>query len=96
MEMGAAGDVEIEAVGALQRHERRVAVAPVGQRLEQGLVRGRIGREDIQRRADRARFRDALPLAQADPFGFPVEEGEPHGIVAAAGEGDRRMLRTPP
>ena len=46
-QMGAAGDVEKQAVGAVERHQRRVAVAPVGEAFEQPAVGLRIGLDDV-------------------------------------------------
>jgi hypothetical protein len=42
-EVGATGDVEEQPIRAIQRHQRRIAVAPVGQAFEQPPVGFRIG-----------------------------------------------------
>jgi len=52
--VGAAGDVEIEPMRRIERHQRREAVAPVGDVVERLAVGDFIGVEHRQFRADRA------------------------------------------
>ena len=46
-QMGAAGDVEKQAVRRIQRHQRREAVAPVGDGVQRRGVGGFIGIEHL-------------------------------------------------
>ena len=67
-QMGAAGDVEEQPVRAVERHQRRVAVAPVGEAFEQPAVGLRIGFDDLDRRdAWRARRRCPCRASAAAP-----------------------------
>jgi hypothetical protein len=51
--MGAAGDIEKQAIWRIERHQRREAVAPVGDVFQCLAVRGLVGVEHRQLRADR-------------------------------------------
>ena len=53
-QMGAAGDVEKQAMRGIERHQRREAVAPVGDVVQQVGVGGFIGIEYPYLRTDRA------------------------------------------
>ena len=53
-QMRAAGDVEEQAVRGIQRHQRREAVAPVGDGVQRLRIRGLVGIEHLYVRADRA------------------------------------------
>ena len=72
--MGAAGDVEKQAVGPVQRHQRGVAVAPVGEAFEQAAVGLRIGFDDVDRRMHGARIGDAHAALQMQRLS-PLVEG---------------------
>jgi len=50
--MGAAGDIEKQAMRGIQRHQRREAVAPVGDGIQRVSVGGFIGIEHKQMRTD--------------------------------------------
>src|ERR1700756_4689361 len=66
--MGAAGDVEIEPVRAIERDQRREAVAPVGDVIKRFGIRRRIGIEYFQMRTDGTgigkRLADREPIAR--------------------------------
>ena len=53
-QMRATGDVEEQAVRGIQRHQRREAVAPVGDGVQCLRIRGLVGIEYLYVRADRA------------------------------------------
>ena len=61
--MGAAGNVQKEPVGAVERHQRRIAVAPVGEAIEQPPVGLGLGFDNFDRGMHGACFRNA----HADP-----------------------------
>ncbi len=80
-QMGAAGDVEIEPMRRIERHQRREAVAPVGDIVERLAVGDFIGVEHRQLRADRT----GIGKRQADResgvhSGF-VERMDQNGVV---------------
>ena len=97
--MGAAGDVEKKPVGRVDRDQRRVAVAPVGQRLEQPAVGLRLGFDHIDRRMHGAGVGDAhagLELQRLSPL---VESRDPLRVAVAMTDDERqprlRLARTP-
>ena len=63
--MGAAGDVEEQATITVQRHQRRVAVAPVGNGFQEALVGIRLGGPGIKVWMAGAGFENKAPPAQA-------------------------------
>ena len=77
-QMRAAGDVEQQAVRRIEPDQRRVAVAPVGDRFEQRDVGARVGLRDRDRRMHRARIRERHAGAQAER-----RRGVVHGARAA-------------
>lgn len=73
-QMGAAGDVEKQAVRPVQRYQRGVAVAPVGKAFEQAPVCFRIGLDNVDRRMHGARIGDAHVAFQVQRLS-PLVEG---------------------
>ena len=74
-QMGAAGDVEEKPVRAVERHQRRVAVAPVGEAFEQPAVGLRIGLDDVDRGMHGARVGNAHAALQLQRLS-PLVEGD--------------------
>ena len=92
-QMGAAGDVEKQAVGAVQRHQRGVAVAPVGKAFEQAAVGLRIGLDDVDRGMHGARIGNAHAALQMKRLS-PLVEGRdalrvPVAMADHTGDGGR-------
>ena len=75
-QMGAAADVEQNAVGRIGGDERRVALAPVGDGIEQARVGGCILRHGDERGMHGARLRQRKASAQAEPFRRGVDRDE--------------------
>ena len=90
--MRAAGDVEKEAVRSVQRHQRRVAVAPVGQRLDQPPVGFRIGLDDLERRIHGAGIGDARSAPEAEQLRLLIQGGDAARVVFLPAEGERLVL----
>ncbi|MCY1240850.1 hypothetical protein D9M72_537180 [compost metagenome] len=63
--MGAAGNVEIKAVFAVERHQRRIAAAPVRKPFQKGAIRHPVGGQHIDIRAHGPRLGNTL--AQLEP-----------------------------
>ena len=67
-QMGAARDVEHQAVGRIEADQRRITVAPVGDAFEQAPVRLLVARRDGQRRIHGARIGERHADPQAEPL----------------------------
>ena len=93
-QMRAAGDVEHQAVRRIEPDQRRVAVAPVGDRFEQLRVGRRIFLHDHEIGMHGARLRQCLP-PQAESFGCRIECDHLFGIAALAGDHQRARIRRP-
>ena len=99
-EMRAAADVEQDAVGRIDGDERRVALAPVGDGVEQARVGGLVLRHGGERGMHGARLRQRQAGAQAEPLRRRIDRDQHVGIAALAdnddGEGGaRRPSRVP-
>ncbi len=70
--MRAAGDVEKQSVRRVEPDQRRVAVAPVGDRVEQPRIGGLVGINDGKRGIHRARIGERHAGAQTELRGFVV------------------------
>ena len=66
-QMGAARDVEHQAVGRIEADQRRITVAPVGDAFKQAPVRLLVARRDGQRRIHGARIGERHADPQAEP-----------------------------
>ncbi len=84
VKMRAAADVEQQAVGRVDRHQRRVAQAPVGDILQQGCVGLGVFLDRLQRRMHGARLRQREAGVQAEPFRRLVDGDDQLGIAALA------------
>ena len=76
-QMRAAGDVEHQPVRRIEPDQRRIAVAPVGDRFEQTPVGLRIGIRDRQARIHRARIGERHAGLEAEPRRGVVQGGDP-------------------
>jgi hypothetical protein len=79
--MDAAADVEEEPVCSFSRHQRRVAVAPVGKTFEQAAIRGRFRLDDLDGRIHGAGIGDTHAALQPKRFSLLVERGDALGVV---------------
>jgi len=80
-QMGAAGDVEIEPMRRIKRHQWRKAVAPVGDVVERLAVGDFVGVEHRQFGADRAGIGERQADREAGVDGKIVERVNQDGIV---------------
>ena len=80
-QMGAAGDVEIEPMRRIERHQRRKAVAPVGDVIERLAVGDLVGVEHRQLGADRAGIGERQADREAGAHGQIVERVNQNGVV---------------
>ena len=92
-EMAGAGDVEQQAARRIERHERREAVAPVGDAAEQLQIRGRVRRHHLQARHHRARIGERLADAQAQRRRLAVERGDGERVALFRRDDERRRVR---
>jgi hypothetical protein len=93
--MRTAGDVEKQPVLAIKRHQRGIAIAPVGHRFQQPQICRRIFLDDIESGTHGTGFCHALTQFQPDLFRHFFERRQPHGILQSSGTDERRRLRTP-
>ena len=93
--MGAAGDIEKQAGAAVDRHQRRIAIAPVGNGGEEAGIRRLVGHGGIERRPDGLGLGQPLHRFQAERLRRLVQRRQPHGILHPAGADQRRRFRTP-
>jgi hypothetical protein len=89
-EMRAAADVEQDAVGRIGGDERRVALTPVGNGLEQARIGRLILRHGGEGGMHGAGLRQRETCAQAEPFGRRVDREEEVEIAALAEDDERR------
>ena len=91
-QMGAAGDVEHEAVGRIEADQRRVAVAPVGDGIEQAAVRRRLAGGDGKAGKHRARIGERHAGPQAEALRRIVHGDDPLRALDRLGD-DERLIR---
>ncbi len=92
-QMRAAADVEQDAVGRIDGDERRVALAPVGDGLEQARVGGLILRHGDERGMHGARLRQREAGAQAEPLRRRVDRDQQVEVAALAVDDEGESLR---
>jgi hypothetical protein len=91
--MRAAGDIQHQAVVAVQCHQRCVTITPVGDSVEQRAVGGGIRLDHVQARTDGTGFRQSLPDPEAESLGCLIQCRDTHGVGDPAGTGQRRIFR---
>ena len=91
-QMGAAGDVEHEAVGRIEADQRRVAIAPVGDGVEQPAVRRLVARGDGEGGMHRARIGERHAEPQAEALRRIVHGHDPLGALDRLDD-DERLIR---
>ncbi len=91
-QMRAAGDVEHDARGGIDPDQRGIAVAPIGDRLEQPPVRRGIALRDLQRGMARARIGERRADREAQARGRIVHRGDPQRALDHVHDDDRRVL----
>ena len=98
-EMGGAGDVEHQAVAPVERDERRIARAGVGEALQQFRLRRRIGLGDDERGMARASVGERQAGRQAEPRGVGVDADEPARVLDRRDDRERHadvnLMRAP-
>ena len=94
-QMGAAGDVEQHAVGRIERGERRIAPAPVGDPLQQVRIGARVFLDRHQIGMHGARLRQRHRHPQARSLGRRIDGDQFLGIAAPAGDHQRARIRRP-
>ena len=94
-EMRAAGDVEEQPVLAVNRHQRRIAVAPVGKPFEQAAVSFRVGLHHIDRRVHGARIGNAHAALQFERLSPLVEGCDALGVAVAMADHQGQVMRWP-
>ena len=72
-------------VASVERHQRRVAVAPVGKAFEQPAVGLRFGLDDLDRGMHGARVGNAHAALQLQRLSPLVERGDALGVVSPGG-----------
>ena len=80
-QMGAAGDVEEETMRRIERHQRREAVAPVGDVFERLAVSGLVGVVHRKFRTHRARIGERQADGETGTHGGLVEGIEQNRVV---------------
>src|SRR6187455_2294706 len=97
--MGAASDIEIKTIGSIDRHQRCVAITPVGQRLEQPAVGFRLGFDDVDGRVHGACISDAHAGPELQRLSLLVESRYPLRVAVAVTDDEwqprLRLMRTP-
>ena len=71
--MGAAGNVEKQTIRRIESNERRVAIAPIGNRFQKPRIAGFIRIDGGKIGIHRARIGERHAFAQAELCGFVVE-----------------------
>ena len=95
-EVRAAGRVEEKAVLAVERHQRRIAVAPVGQAFEKPPLSRRIGLHDLDPGMHGARIRDPHAALQAERLGPLVKRRDAPCVDLATADEEGRSSRSDP
>ena len=80
-QMRAAGDIKEQPVRRIERHQRREAVAPIGDIAERLRIGHDIGVEHLQVRAHRSRIRQGLADMQAEPLGDLIQRMDHQRVV---------------
>lgn len=87
--VGAAGDVQQQRVGRMQRHRRRIAPAPVRQPLQPVVIGVGVGGKHFQLGHPRARIGERQAGREPRLDRGPVECDEPHRLSDRLDEADR-------
>ena len=91
-QVGAAGDVEHKAVGRIEADQRRVAVAPVGDGVDETPVRFLVALGDRKRRIHGARIGERHAEPQAEALGRIVHGHDPLRALDRLDD-DERLIR---
>ena len=89
-QMRAAADIEQQAVGRIDGHQRRIAQAPIGDGFEQGCVGLGVFGDGLESRMHGACLRQRQVRREAEPFRRRIDGDEQLGIAALAVDGKRR------
>ena len=92
-QMGAAGDVEHQAVGQVEADERRVAVAPVGDVFERLPVRRLVGGRDGEAGMHGAGIGERHVCPQAEALRRVVHRDDPLRALDRLDDDERRSRR---
>ena len=91
--MGAAGYIQQETVGRVDREQRGIALAPIGNAVEQAPVVGRILGNHGEIGIARACFGERKPGPEPKRRGGRIDGGEPFDIAPPAGDDQRARIR---
>ena len=83
-QMGAAGDIEQQTMRRIEGHQRREAVAPVGDAVQGSCIRHLVGIEHLEIGTDRARIGEWLADREADPRSRIVQRGDDQALLCLA------------
>ncbi len=92
-QMRTTGDVEEEPVGRVEANQRRIAVAPVGDRCKQSGVGIGIGIGRRQRRIHGARIGQRQARQETQARGGIVHRGDPQRGFHRSDDDERRLIR---
>ena len=89
--MGAAGDVEKQAMRGIERHQRREAVAPVGDVIQRSGIGHFIGIEHLQLRTDGAGIGERQADLKTETGRGIIQRGNLQRVVLL-GNDDARII----
>jgi hypothetical protein len=90
-QMCATGDIEEQPVRGIERHQRREAVAPIGDVAERLRIGHDIGVEHTQIRTHRPRIGQRLADVQAEALGGLVQRMD-HQRIVVLDDDDARLI----
>ena len=90
-EMRAAGNIEEQAMRRIERDERRIAVAPVGELFEKRMVGRLVGLLNAQIGNSAARIGEAHAQADSSPLGILVDRDDAQRVLDLCDDGERRL-----
>ena len=93
--MGAAGDVEHQAVGRVESDERGIAFGPVGDGGEKRRVGGRVDVDCVEFRDHGAGVGQRLAAMEPEPLGGLVESDEAERALHLGDDDEGRTISFP-
>ena len=91
-QMRAAGDVQEQTMRRIERHQRREAIAPVGDAAQGFAVGYLIGIEHVDLRTDRTGIGQRQPDRETNPRGCIIQRGDDQRIVLFGDDDARKPL----
>jgi hypothetical protein len=90
--IGTAGNVQRKPVTPVDLHQRRITIAPIGQRPQKRYVGVTVFVQHVERRKHCPRLYNALAGHQAEALRDLVERRQAHPVATAPGEDDRWVI----